>query len=135
MEGLLSKSTKWLLKIHIWLFFGVIGYLLFVKVLKNHFYPFDERMPWQETVLNLPLKFMLSIQLIFFWSKLFVIFFFIVLLKGKFNVLRGVSVRFFIVLIIYILIKSGILHEFLACVVKGYDFQAPSMNPNHYMFF
>ena len=135
MKTIFRKSLKYVLLSHIIIFILLLLCIGFVAIMRNDFYMFDERMPWQETFLNLPLKWLLSINLIFYWTKFSALYFMIVLLISNFKIKRGDLLLMIAVVIIYLLIKTGIFHYFANFVLHGYDCNAPSLNPVYYMFF
>jgi len=96
---------------------------------------FNERMPWQETYLNIPLRYLLSINIFLFWTKGFAVFSIIYLIINRFRVNRKVLVLMLIVLVIYGLIRSNVVHYMFNTILFSYDFNAPSLNVNKYVFF
>lgn len=135
MEKKITNTIKYFLVSHILLVIILLLYVSFVAITRKYFYMFDERMPWQETCLNVPLKYLLSINLVLYWTKLFAFSFFILLLSNHFNLNRKILFLMIIVLIIYLIIKFNILHNLIDLILSGYDVNAPTLDASNYKYF
>ena len=135
MENKFTKFTKHLLSVHIVIFIITLCYILSLKIIKDYFYIFDKRMPWQETFFNIPLKILLSIQVILYWSKFFLLFSAIVIIFYRLNLSRKFYIFLVATCIIYFAIEFNLIHNLFNFILQGYDFNAPTFNSNDYKFF
>ena len=136
MENHLTRFTRYFLLFHIIIFILMLIYIIALRIIKDHFYMFDSRMPWQQTFFNKPLYYLTSMHIILYWSKSFVIMTFVSLLVSpSFGNSRKMLICFFFTVCIYMVIKLNVVHEIFSYLMHGYDFNLPTLNSNDYMYF
>lgn len=96
---------------------------------------YDAQMPWQETFLNKPLKFSLSLLMVLYWFKLFVAIGLVVFLKSNRKIERNILIPLIWTTIVYLLIKLNFAHNLFDFILHGYDFKTMSLNSSQYNLF
>jgi hypothetical protein len=129
------KAIRLFLWLHIGLFAFSLLYVFIVVVIKKYFYMYDAQMPWQETFLNKPLKFSLSLLMVLYWFKLFVAIGLVVFLKSNRKIERNILIPLIWTTIVYLLIKLNFAHNLFDFILHGYDFKTMSLNSSQYNLF
>ena len=135
MENSFVKTTKYFLILHALLFAATLIYIISVRVIRDHFYMYDYRMPWQETYLNSPLQILLLIQTLLYIFKIFLLFPIIALVFFR----PMISRRFYIYLIatcfIYLSIKLNLVHTLFDLILPHYDFDGLTFDSKNISYY
>ena len=121
MENKFTKFTKYFLGSHILLFGITIIYLITLRILNNHYHMFVYGSQWASSYLREILFYLLLIQLILYWFKLFLILPAIAIKLYRPNVSRRFYIYLAITCLIYLSIELGLVHMLFKFILRCYD--------------
>jgi len=121
MENHFTRITRYFLIFHVLIFIITLLYIISLNIIVHHYYMFDSRMPWQETFLNKPLKPLLEIQVLLYFSKLFLILPLVAIIWYRKYLKRSFYIYFALTCSIYLAIEFNLIHNLFYKIMGGYD--------------